>query len=166
MIPRIAVLMSLLLLLTACGRAEFSFSEKTNVIQNQIEQPDKNDSEHEQNTQQEVTHPIAEKYIGTFSVGVETEATTTGMASIEYTFTITNEFVQLETNTYHEPIRCNGTYKALEKENILELYYTGDEEFCDTENPMFFLKEKKGKLYAQGLGGEGTYHDWIKLERK
>lgn len=150
--------------LTACDRTELSFSEKTNVIQNQVEQPDKNDSE--QNTQQEITHPIAEKYIGTFSVGVETEATTMGMASIEYTFTITNESIQLETNTYHEPIRCNGTYKAVEKENVLELYYTGDEEFCDTESPMFFLKEKKGKLYAQGLGGERTYSDWIKLKRQ
>lgn len=164
MMPRIAVLMSLLLFLSACGRAEFSFSEKGKAVQSQNKQPVENDTE--QDPQQEITHPIPEKYIGTFSVGVETEATTTGMASIEYTFTITNESVQLETNTYHEPIRCNGTYKALEKENILELYYTGDEEFCDTESPMFFLKEKRGKLYAQGLGGEGTYHDWIKLDRK
>lgn len=164
MMPRIVVLMSLLLFLTACDPSERSFSEQIKVIHDQSEQPIEGNVEPD--TKEKVTHPIAEKYIGTFSVGVETEATTTGMASIEYTFTITNECVQLETNTYHEPIRCNGKYTAVEKENILELYYTGDEEFCETESPMFFLKEKRGKLYAQGLGGEGTYHDWIKLERR
>ncbi len=164
MMSRIVVLLSLLLLLIACERTELPFSEQTKIISSQFEQPI--ESNMEQETKEEATHPIEEKYIGTFSVEVETEATTTGMASIEYTFTITSEFILLETNTYHEPIRCNGKYTAVEKENVLELYYTGNEEFCDTESPMFFLKEKRGKLYAQGLGGEGTYHDWIKLKRK
>ena len=127
-------------------------------------------NQHEENTikqlpNKEVTTTIHSNYIGTFSASVETEATTTGMGSIDYTFTITNESVQLETNTYHEPITCNGTYKAVEKKNLLELYYAGKEEFCNTENPMFFLKEEGGSLYAKGLGGEGTFNDWIKLKR-
>ncbi len=127
-------------------------------------------SQHEKNNikqlpKQESSTTFHSNYIGTFSASVETEATTTGMASIDYTFTITNESVQLETNTYHEPITCNGTYKAVGKKNLLELYYAGKEEFCNTERPMFFLKEEGGSLYAKGLGGEGTFNDWIKLKR-
>ncbi|GEM_PF-5871904 len=119
----------------------------------------------EQNVKKEITTSINAKYIGTFSIDVETDETMTGMASIDYTFSITNEFIQLETNTYHEPIQCNGTYKAVEKNHILELYYIGNDEFCDTVNPMFFLREEGGELYAKGLGSEGTYNNWIELKR-
>ncbi len=114
----------------------------------------------------EETNTIETKYQGVFYAGVDTEATTTGMARIGYTFTITNENVQLETNTYHEPIRCNGIYQAEKKGQVLELYFTGSEESCDTENPLFYLKEEKGELYVKGLGGEGTNNDWIKLTRE
>lgn len=110
--------------------------------------------------------PIDPKYHGTFSTYTETEQTTTGMASIEYTFSITFKGIELTTNTYHEPIQCNGTYIALEKDPILELYYNGREANCDTETPLFFLKEENGDIYAKGLGGEGTYNDWIKLKRE
>lgn len=109
--------------------------------------------------------PIDPKYHGTFSTFTETESTTTGMASIDYTFSIASKGIELTTNTYHEPIRCNGNYVAIEKEGILELYYNGRESGCDTEAPMFFLKEENGELYAKGLGSEGTYHEWIKLKR-
>jgi hypothetical protein len=127
-------------------------------------------NQHEENNikqlpNQESSTTILSTFIGTFSVSVETEATTTGMTSIDYSFTITNESVQLEINTYHEPITCSGTYKAVGKKNLLELYYAGKEEFCNTERPMFFLKEEGGSLYAKGLGGEGTFNDWIKLKR-
>lgn len=118
-----------------------------------------------QNVKKEIPTSINSKYIGTFSIYLETEETMTGMASIDYTFSITNEFIQLKTNTYHQPILCNGTYKAVEKNHILELYYIGKDEFCDTVNPMFFLREEGGELYAKGLGGEGTYHNWIELKR-
>jgi|GEM_PF-6405634 len=110
--------------------------------------------------------PIDPKYHGTFSNSIETESTTTGMASIEYTFSITTKGIELTTNTYHEPIRCNGMYIAIEKEGVLELYYNGREANCDTETPLFFLKEENGDIFAQGLGGEGTYDEWIKLTRK
>lgn len=148
---RIALSISFLLLLMACEGGKSSLSEKAKVIQNE---------------KKEVARPIEAKYIGTFSAGVETEATTTGMASIHYTFTITNESVQLETNTYHEPIRCNGKYNAVENNHMLELYYTGEDEVCDTEYPMFTIKEEKGNLYIQGLGSEATSSDWFKLKRE
>jgi polyribonucleotide nucleotidyltransferase len=115
---------------------------------------------------QEVTNTIQSNYNGTFSASVATEATTAGMANIDYTFSITNEFVRLTTNSYHEPVRCNEIYKAVKKNRVIELFYTGKEEFCDTKNPMFFLKEEAGNVYAKGLGEEGTYHDWIKLKRR
>jgi len=154
---RTALFITLFLVLMSCDGIESSPTEKTEVTPIGNKQPERNATE--QNAK------IDEKYMGTFSASVETEGTTSGMASIDYIFTITHELIRLETNTYQEPIRCNGRYKAVAKNRVLELYYTGDEEFCDTENPMFFLKEERGNLYVKGLGGEGTYNEWIKLER-
>lgn len=103
---------------------------------------------------------------GTYAARVETELTTSGMAQITYQFTFRGNSVQLETMTTHEQIRCNGRYKMVDENGLQAMYYTGDEASCDKNKPLFFLQEKKGKLFARGLGGEGTINEWIRLKKE
>jgi hypothetical protein len=108
---------------------------------------------------------INPKYQGKFSATVETELTTSGMASISYSFSISNNTVRLNEASYHEPISCNGNYRAIENNNILELYYDGNEESCKTDSPNFRIKKEGNKFYMKGLGGEGTFNTWIAIEK-
>lgn len=100
-------------------------------------------------------------YKGSHSVSVETEATTTGMASISYDFTITKTNVSLSLNTYKEPIVCEGKHMGIEKNNQLEIYYWGEELSCVSIDPKFIIKKDKNQLYIKGIGGEATYNKWI-----
>lgn len=109
---------------------------------------------------------ILEKYKGVFSKTIETEATTSGMASITYKFSILDSTVILEQESYHEPLNCLGKYRAIENDNILELYYEGDEAYCKTEEPNFKLKKEGNKFFMKGLGGEGTFNTWIEIKKE
>ena len=71
---------------------------------------------------------INAKYQGEFTVSVNTESTTTGIASITYNFTIKENNVNLKEVSYHEPTNCNGNYATKENNNILELFYDGNNE--------------------------------------
>lgn len=110
--------------------------------------------------------PIESNFNGRYTVYVETEQKTTGMASISYDFTINNGRATLVTNTYHEPIRCNGDYRLVEKDNLLTLFYDGNEDNCKSSEPAFTMKKKGKNYFIKGLGGEGTYNTWIKLKRE
>lgn len=112
------------------------------------------------------TPNISKKYQGKFSVRVETEQTTTGMASISYYFKITNNKVVLEKNSYHEPISCQGNYNWKEKNNILELYYADTEENCLSKEPAFYIKKENEQFFIKGIGGEGTFYDWQNLKKE
>lgn len=128
----------------------------------------KNISKKEANTIEnkiESSSEIPSKYYGNFHVRVETEATTTGMSSISYYFTINEKGAYLETNTYHEPIRCNGKYRGKMNNNILELFYIGIEQNCENNYSNFKIKNEGDKFYIQGLGGEGTFNVWIELRK-
>ncbi len=103
---------------------------------------------------------------GRYKVYVETEQTTTGMASISYDFIINAGKATLTTNTYHEPIRCNGDYKLVEKDNILQLFYNGKEANCKSSEPTFTIKKEGKNYFVKGTGGEGTYNTWIKLKKE
>jgi len=110
---------------------------------------------------------INKKFQGQFSVYVETEFTTNGMASITYYFTISKNKALLKTNSYHEPILCNGEYKTVEKGNILELYYVENEdERCKQINNSFSIKKENNKYFIKGVGGEGTFNEWIELTKR
>lgn len=124
-------------------------TKEANTIENKIEK----------------SSEIPSKYYGNFYAGVETEATTTGMASISYYFTISKKEVYLETNTYHEPIRCNGKYRGKMNNNILELFYIGTEQNCGNDYSNFKIKNEGEKFYIQGLGGEGTFNVWLELKK-
>ncbi|MBE9600758.1 hypothetical protein [Pedobacter sp. MC2016-24] len=101
------------------------------------------------------------EFQGEFSSTVETEETTSGTANITYNFVINSTVAVLTTNTYHEPIRCNGNYKIIEKNSILELYYAGNDKNCKSENANFKIKKENDKYFIKGLGGEATINDWI-----
>ena len=103
---------------------------------------------------------------GRYIVYVETEGTTTGIASITYDFNIKSDKATLITNTYHEPIRCNGDYKLVEKDNVLQLFYNGKESNCKSLEPAFTIKKEGEKYFIKGTGGEGTYNTWIKLKKE
>lgn len=100
---------------------------------------------------------------GSYTVRVETEETTTGTASISYVFEIKQQLAILTTTTYHEPIRCNGNYKAVERGNILTLMYNGKEANC--KPTMFTIKKEGANYFIKGTGGEGTYNTWVKLKK-
>lgn len=103
---------------------------------------------------------------GNYNIYIETEATSTGMASISYSFTIKDKEAILKTNTYHESIRCNGKYVIKENNNILELYYNDTEEECKSDSPVFYIKKEGAKYYIKGVGGEATFNEWILLEKE
>lgn len=109
---------------------------------------------------------IVQKYNGNFSITVETESTTSGMAIITYRFSISNAIVILDLITVHEPLNCIGAYNATENNNILEIYYKGEEEFCKMDEPNFKLKKVGQKFLMQGLGGEATYNEWIEVKKE
>lgn len=113
-----------------------------------------------------VTHDMVPKeYIGKYIVYIQTEQTSAGMASITYNFEINKVNAYLETQTYHEPIRCNGIFRIINKKDHLELYYDGKNDLCKSAKPNFRIKKEKGKYFIKGIGGELTYLDWQKLKK-
>ena len=109
---------------------------------------------------QEQTISLSEKWVGKYTVYVSCET----IASIRYNFTIRETSVDLETNTIHSPIRCNGSYFAKEDENgMLHLKYWEDkEDTCHFEE--FWIKESEGNYYILGVGCLETSSKWIELE--
>jgi len=103
---------------------------------------------------------ISSIWLGKFSVTVTEES----IAIITYNFSITEESVNLETITYHAPIRCNGKYLAKTDNNILILNYIGNGENC--ENAEFEIKIEDSEYYIKGVGGLETSDEWIKLEKQ
>ncbi|NRS89882.1 hypothetical protein HNQ02_002816 [Flavobacterium sp. 7E] len=113
------------------------------------------------------TNFISKEFQGEYSVFVETEFTTNGMANINYNFTVLKDKVLLQTKTYHEPISCNGEYKAIESDTVLDLYYVENKEsFCKKINSSFSIKKEDEKYFIKGVGGEGTFNDWIEITKK
>lgn len=106
------------------------------------------------------------KYLGEFSVYAETEATTTGMASISYYLTINKTEAILKTNTYHEPIRCNGKYAIVDKDSLIELHYSGTESNCSSDYPDFEIKNKGNQFFIKGVGNEANSGEWVELKKK
>lgn len=106
---------------------------------------------------------INHNFLGSFSVAVATEETTAGTAFITYLFTIERNGATLKTNTFHEPIRCNGDYKIIENGMSLELYYDGEEDNCKSEFPSYIIKKTHGNFLIKGIGGEGTVNEWVRL---
>lgn len=103
-------------------------------------------------------------YDGIHSISVETEATTTGMASISYKFDIKKNNILLSLNTHKESNLCEGKYIGIEKDNHLEVYYSGDQLNCVSIDPKFIIKHDKNQFYIKGIGGESTNSEWIMMQ--
>lgn len=108
---------------------------------------------------------VSPQFEGDYEGNVENDETTTGAATISYNFEIKGAYAVLLTNTYHEPIRCNGNYKIFEHKNIIEFYYDGTEKNCKTKEPNFKLKKENKRFFMKGLGGEGTINEWIEIKK-
>lgn len=103
---------------------------------------------------------IPKQFQGKFSIYTETEATTSGIASITYHFDINENTSNLIKNTYHEPINCEGEYIGKTQDNILKLFYVGDDMNCVSIEPKFNIKFDKNKYYIKGVGEEET-NQWF-----
>lgn len=102
---------------------------------------------------------------GTYTISVETEATTTGMASITYDFVIRGQHATMSMITYHAPILCDGNYILKKVNEIWELKYDGEDaaEYCADQ--IFHIKTKNGQVFIKGVGSEATYHNWLPLKK-
>ncbi|RVU01206.1 hypothetical protein EOD41_04365 [Mucilaginibacter limnophilus] len=100
---------------------------------------------------------------GTYTAFIEGEMTTSGTSSTKWTINIENNAVNVSSITFHEPILCNGQYRAVERAGKLELFYDGDEAGCKTSAPNFILKKENGRIYAHGPFGESNVGQWIEL---
>ena len=109
---------------------------------------------------------IPKQFQRKFSVYTETEATTSGMASITYVFNINKETITLTKNTYHETLNCEGKYIGNIQDNILNLFYVGDDMNCISIEPKFRIKFVKNNYYIKGIGDEGTFNQWLLMDNK
>ncbi|RNA61969.1 hypothetical protein D1631_08490 [Chryseobacterium nematophagum] len=107
---------------------------------------------------------VNESYNGFYSVSVETEATTTGMASISYDIEIKKNNINLSSSTYHESNVCEGKYFASINNNMLEIYYFDKDMTCISIDPKFYIKKENNKFYIKGIGGEGTNNKWVLMK--
>lgn len=111
--------------------------------------------------------PIPKEFQGKFSLNVETEITSTGMANITYHFSILEDKVLLNMDSFHEPVSCMGAYKVLQHKNILDLFYVEKDNIrCKEINNAFSIKKENDKYYVKGVGGAGTVNDWIELVKE
>jgi hypothetical protein len=62
-------------------------------------------------------------------------------------FSIKNGLVTLVTESYHEPIFCDGNYSYEFDKDILNLYYNGPTENCRSLEPSFSIKKEKGEFF-------------------
>lgn len=115
------------------------------------------------------TRPIAaeapdlSRWKGIYTVGVEGEETAAGTSNTRWTIDIGDNAVQVSSVTYHDPILCNGAYRAVEHAGKLELYYDGDDSSCRKATANFIIKKEHGKFYAQGPFGEANVGQWLEL---
>ena len=57
-------------------------------------------------------------------------------------------------------------WRAIEKDNILEVYYTENDSRCRDSKPNYLIKKDGQEYFIKGVEGEATYNDWVKLEKK
>ncbi|RKR11623.1 ankyrin repeat protein [Flavobacterium sp. 90] len=110
--------------------------------------------------------PIAEKFQGEFEVSTKGELTNEGTGSTTYHFTITTNGIVLKSEAFGGDFLCEGNYKGVEKEGVLELYYNENDDRCKQSKPNYRIKKDGEKYFIRGVGGEGTYNEWVKIDKK
>ncbi|MCC9016435.1 hypothetical protein [Flavobacterium lipolyticum] len=109
---------------------------------------------------------IDEIYQGNFSATVEEELTTEGTGHSTYNFIISEDKISLKLDSFYGQSIGEGDYKGIEENNVLELYYNGNDDRCIKLDPTYLIKKEENKYFIKGVGGEGTFHEWIKLDKK
>ncbi|KIC02681.1 hypothetical protein OA88_07050 [Flavobacterium sp. JRM] len=110
--------------------------------------------------------PITEKFLGKFEANTEGEYTTEGTGHTTYYFTITTNGIVLKSEAFRGDFLCEGNYKAVEKDNILELYYNENDDRCKQSKPNYRIKKDGKEYFIKGVGGEATYNEWVKMDKK
>lgn len=110
--------------------------------------------------------PIAEKFQGQYKVEVEGESTNEGTGHTTYYFTITTSGIVLKSEAFGGDFLCEGNYKGVEKEDILEVYYNENDDRCKQSKPNYLIKKEGQEYFIRGVGGEATYNEWIKMKKK
>ncbi len=104
---------------------------------------------------------LSDKYNGVHKVTVETSIPSAEIARSKYSFTINQHNVNLSLVTYLEPPICDGKYFANEVNNILEMYYVGDELSCVSVSPKFIIKKENNLFYLKILESREGIKDWL-----
>jgi hypothetical protein len=110
--------------------------------------------------------PISEKFYGKFTADVDGEYTNDGVGHTTYYFTITKNKIDLKSEEFRGDFVCEGEYKGIEDNNILELYYDRDDERCLKLKPTYLIKKEDDNYFIKGIGGEGSINEWIKMDVK
>lgn len=112
------------------------------------------------------TTQITEKFSGNFEVGIESELTNDGTGHTTYYFTITKNGIVLKSQAFMGNFLCEGNYKGVEKDNVLEIYYNEKDDRCRQSKPNYYIKKEGEKYFIKGVGGEESINEWIKLDKK
>ncbi|MDI9309217.1 MAG: hypothetical protein QM535_03285 [Limnohabitans sp.] len=106
---------------------------------------------------------ISENFIGKYTVSVEGDHANHGIEMYNYEINISENEISLHET---ERERCSGRYRGKENANTLELYYAqDDDERCVRNEARYTIKKERDQFYIQGVGGEGTYYEWIPLKK-
>ena len=102
---------------------------------------------------------------GNYNLYIEGEKLSTGeMSGRDYSFIIKMGKVVLKANSFHEPIFCEGEYKALEKNNQLEIIYAGNNpDFCKQNEANFIIKKEGNKFFIKG--SDFNTDKWLLLKK-
>jgi hypothetical protein len=106
-------------------------------------------------------------WIGKYNILIEDESLSDGSVSGRiWSFTINEKNILLETESYQEPIFCDGEYVYKFEKNILNLYYNGVSENCKSSSPNFSIKKEKDK-YLISSPDFGKKHEgkWLILKK-
>lgn len=107
--------------------------------------------------------PIAEKFQGKFRAEVDGEVTMNETGHTTYYFTITENQIDLKSEAFRGDFVCEGNYKGIQEDNILELYYDRNDERCIKLEPTYSIKKEGDDFFIKGIGGVARENDWIKM---
>ena len=103
---------------------------------------------------------------GKYNLYIEGEKLSNGeMSGRDYTFIIKMDKAILKANSFHEPIFCEGEYKALEKNKQLEIIYAGNNpDFCKQNEANFIIKKEANNFFIKG--SDFNTNKWLILKKK
>lgn len=109
---------------------------------------------------------IAEEFQGKFKAEADGEYTNDGQGHTTYYFTITENKIDLKYEAFRGDFVCEGEYKGIQNDTILELYYDREDDRCKKLSPVYLIKKEEDEFFIKGIGGEGTINDWIKMDKE